>query len=282
MEILQRIELLAGAGQLDRRAGDRAHGKGGTAAGIPVHPRHHNAGHAQRLVERLGGVHRVLAGHRIDHQQRFRRVGGVADFLHLRHQRFVDRQAPGGIEDHDVEHFAARRVHRAPGDLNRRLEGNDLQAGHACPFGELLQLQLRGRALGIQAGQQHLLALPVLQPQRQLAGGGGLAGALQTGHQDGHRRHGIQVDLDRTGAAKRLDQRVVDDLDDLLARRDRAQNLGADRAFAHLGDEIAHHFQRDVSLQERQANLAQRLGNIGLAQRASAAQLVEDPGQLVG
>ena len=79
VEILQRVLLLADADQLDRGAGDGAHRQRRTAAGVAVHAGQHDAGDRQRVVERLGGVDRVLAGHRIDHQQRLRRVGGGAD-----------------------------------------------------------------------------------------------------------------------------------------------------------------------------------------------------------
>ena len=68
----------------------------------------------------------------------------------------------------------------------------------------------------------------------------------------------------------------MDDLDDLLARRDRAQDLLPDRAFAGLGDEVLHHGQGDVGLQEGDAHLAHGLLNVGLVQTATAAQLVED------
>ena len=92
---------------------------------------------------------------------------------------------------------------------------------------------------------------------------------------------GVQVERDRPFAAQRLDHHVVDDLDDLLAGGDRGQHLGPDRALAHLGDEVAHHRQRHVGIQQRQADLAQRLGDIGLGQRTAAAQPVEHPGKLV-
>ena len=100
-------------------------------------------------------------------------------------------------------------------------------------------------------------------------------------HQDRDRRRRVQVERHRALAAQRLDHHVVDDLDHLLAGRDRGQHLGAHRPFAHLGDEVAHHRQRHVGIQQRQADLAQRLGDVGLGQRAAAAQPVEHPGKLV-
>ena len=69
MEILQRLQFFAHADQLDGRAGDRAHGKGGTAAGIAINPGQHDTGQAQAIAEVGGNIHRVLAGHGIDDQQ---------------------------------------------------------------------------------------------------------------------------------------------------------------------------------------------------------------------
>ena len=96
------------------------------------------------------------------------------------------------------------------------------------------------------------------QPQGDLAGGGGLARALQQpDHQDRHRRSRRQVQRHRAHAAQRLDHHVVDDLDDLLAGRHAVQHLDAGRALPAFGNEILDHRQGDVRLQQRQADLAQ-------------------------
>ncbi len=174
-----------------------------------------------------------------------------------------------------------RGIHRPLRDLHRRLAGDDRQAGHLRLLGELGQLELRRGTLGVEARQQHAPPHAFAEPQGQLARGGGLAGALQADHQDRYRRRGVQVDRDGALAAQRLDHHVIDDLDDLLAGRDGGQDLGADGALAHLGDEVAHHGQRHVGVQQRQADFAECLGDVGLGQRTATAQAVEYPGQLV-
>ena len=75
--------------------------------------------------------------------------------------------------------------------------------------------------------------------------------------------------------AERLDQRIVDDLDDHLARRDRAQHFLADRFLGDLVDEIARDRQRDVGLEQGDAHLAHRRAHVGLAERAAPAKPVE-------
>ena len=52
MEIFQRVGLFAGADQLDRLAGDRAHRQRRAAAAVAVDARQHDAGEADALVER--------------------------------------------------------------------------------------------------------------------------------------------------------------------------------------------------------------------------------------
>ncbi len=74
------------------------------------------------------------------------------------------------------------------------------------------------------------------------------------------------------------DQFVVHDLDDHLAGRDRLDDVDADRALLHLLDEGARHVERDVGLQQRAANLAQRRVDVLLRQRAAPRQAVENAG----
>src|SRR5690606_5864885 len=76
--------------------------------------------------------------------------------------------------------------------------------------------------------------------------------------------------------AQHLDQAVVHDLDDHLPRRDRAQDLLADRAGTDLVDERAHDRQRHVGLEQRDANLAQRLRDVAFAEHAAFGEALQD------
>ena len=71
IEILQRIHALAGADQLDRLAGDRAHRQRRAAAAVAVDAGEHDAGEADALVERAREIDRVLAGQAVGDQQHF-------------------------------------------------------------------------------------------------------------------------------------------------------------------------------------------------------------------
>ena len=78
------------------------------------------------------------------------------------------------------------------------------------------------------------------------------------------------------GAAEELDQLVVDNLDDLLARRERLEHVLAERPRLDAVDERPYDLEVDVSLEERHPYLAERLLNVVLREPSVAAHPVED------
>ena len=76
-------------------------------------------------------------------------------------------------------------------------------------------------------------------------------------------------------ATQGLDHCIIDDLDDLLARRDAVEHLGGGGAFTHPGDEVLHHRQGNIGVEQGKPDFAQGLGHIGLVERAPAAHAVE-------
>ena len=103
---------------------------------------------------------------------------------------------------------------------------------------------------------------------RELAGGGRLAGALEADHHDAGRAPPLAVaerGVDRAHEGLEL---VVADLDEVVLRRDPHDallrlHLGvddlADRLLADAGDEALHHLERDVGLEEGDADVAERV-----------------------
>ena len=183
VEPLERVELLADGGELDRLAGDRLDGERRAAARVAVELRHHDAVEVDPLLERLGDVDGLLAGHRVEHEQHVRRLRLAADRRELLHQRLVDLQPAGGVEDHDValRRPSPARCRRARpctaiAPLVRVDRDADLPA-------ELDQLLDRGGPLEVGSDERRALAV-LLEQQRELAGGGRLARALQAGEQD--------------------------------------------------------------------------------------------------
>ena len=105
VERFERVDLLAGADQHDRLAGDRAHRQGGAAARVAIDAGQHDAGDAGALAERFGDVDRVLPGHRVGDEQRLVRVRRLAHRRDLEHQLLVDVEPAGGVEHHDIVAF---------------------------------------------------------------------------------------------------------------------------------------------------------------------------------
>ena len=82
-------------------------------------------------------------------------------------------------------------------------------------------------------------------------------------------------------AAEDLDQLVADDLDDLLGGRKRGEHFLAHGLFLDVFDELLDNLEIDVGLEQRHADFAQGGFHVFGREFAFAAQVFEDPLQLV-
>ena len=225
------------------------------------------------VVEALGDVDRVLAGQRVGDEQRLVRIRDALDLGDFGHQAFIDMLAAGGIEDHHVVAADAGGRDRALGDVDRTLAEDDRKRGDARLLAEHFELLHGGGAVDVERRHQHALLVAVLEHEGELGRRGRLARALKADHQD---RRGRRAKREPFALrTQRLDEDVVDDLHHLLAGRDRADHLLADRLLADLGDEILDDGERDVGIDQRGADFGERGIDVGLGQRATAAQPVE-------
>ena len=144
---------------------------------------------------------------------------------------------------------------------------------HFNGFRHHLELLARCRAVNVHR-DQHGPVPALLEPSRQLAGGGGLAGALQSGHQNHAGRLRGELEPRRVLAQQR-DQLVADDFDHLLGGRKRGEHLGSHGLHANLFDQLADHVEVDVGLKQRHANQAQGFGDVLFGERALAAKNLE-------
>ncbi len=159
--------------------------QGGAAAGVAVELGEDDAVERQGVVEGRGGRHRVLAGHRVDDEERV--VGSTAPAM-CRTSSIsvvVDRQPAGGVDDDDVAPEALGLGERRRGDRHR--VGRLAEDGDADLAAEHAELLDGGRALQVGADEQRVAAL-LLEPAGELGRGGRLAGALQPGEQHDRRR----------------------------------------------------------------------------------------------
>ena len=150
--------------------------------------------------------------------------------------------------------------------------------GHLNLLAELLELVDRRGALQVGRDEPRLAAL-LAQVQRELAGGGRLARALQAGEQDDRELPEREAGL---ALAHQLRQLVVDDLHDLLAGSQALEDLLAERPLTDGGDEVAHHREVDVRLEQRQPDLAHRTRDRLFVELALLPQVAEGALQLVG
>jgi hypothetical protein len=86
----------------------------------------------------------------------------------------------------------------------------------------------------------------------------------------------------RRALAHQARQLLVDDLHDLLARRQALEDVLAEGALAHVRDEVTDDCEVDVRLEQRQADLAHGARNRLVVEPALLAQVAENPLQLVG
>ena len=272
VELLELGELLARGREGDRPADDLLDAQRRTAPGVAVQLGHDDAVDGEGGVERLGHADGVLAGHRVDDEEGVVGVDDLADPADLLHHLGIDGQAAGGVDDQHVLAQAAGFGQTALGRghrVARLAEHRDIDLP-----AEGAQLLHGGRALEVRTDEQGLAPL-ALEPAGQLGRVGGLAGALQAGHQHhGGRAAGVG-ELQRL-AAEHGGELAVDDLDDLLARVQRLAEAGPDGLLADAADDVADDADVDVGLQQRGADLLQHLVDIGLAEPALAAQPLDD------
>ena len=272
VEGLQGLHLLAGADELDRRTAHLADREGGAAPGIAIQLGEHRTGDPHLLMESAGEVGRLLANHRIHHQQHLIGLAGLADPHHLLHHRRIDLEAAGGVHQHGVEPLRLRPFNAGGGD---GLGGGfGAQAEHLHPDltpqgAELLD---GGRTVHIGTHHQSPAAL-LLEVQAQLGGGGGLAGALEARHQ----HHGGFSGASRRrqggiGPPHRFHQLLMHQLNELLVGTDAPHHFRTDRLAAHLVDEVLDHRQAHIRLEQGAAHLLEGPLHVGLGDRGLAPQ----------
>ncbi len=268
MELLERIEMLARADELDRHAGDGLDRQRGAAAGVAVELRHDHAVKLQRLVERLRAVDGVLAGHRIDHQIDLIGSHALVDHRELVHQLGVDVQTTGGVEDRYVGSRFLGLLHRgvAEGDGVFRVKiGVDRQAKLLA---EHLQLLDGGGTLQVGRHQQRLAAAGG-QDLPELAAGRRLARTLQAAE---HQHRDVAAEMERMiDRPHQADQLLVDDVNELLGGIERFENRFAHGLLANALHEVLDHRQADVGLQQRPLDRLQAVAHVRFGEPSASA-----------
>ena len=261
--------MLARADELDRHARDGLDRQRRAAAGVAVELGHNHAVEFQRLVERLGAVDGVLAGHRIDHQIHLVGTDPAIDHRELAHQLGIDVQPAGRVENHHVGAGLLGLLHRGLAQRHGILRpqvGIDRQAELLA---EHLQLLDGRRALQV-GGHQHRLPAVQLEQPPELAAGGRLAGALQSAeHQHRDAAAEMQRMVDRP---HQVDQLLMDDVDQLLGGIERFEDRFADGLLADPVHEVLDHRQADVGLEQGPLDQLEAFAHVRLGKPSASAQ----------
>ena len=90
VELLELVQLLAGAGKCDRPTDDFLHAERGTATRVAIEFGQNDTVYRQRLVERIGNTNRVLTSHRVNDEERVIRIYDLRDLADLLHHLGVN------------------------------------------------------------------------------------------------------------------------------------------------------------------------------------------------
>ena len=108
IERLKRVILLADANEFHRLPDHLLDRERRTAAGIAIHLGKYDTGYADPSMKLFRRSYRVLSGHRIRHEQNFRRMRFAFNLHQLFHQLIVDVQTSGRIDQKRVIADVAR------------------------------------------------------------------------------------------------------------------------------------------------------------------------------
>ena len=195
------------------------------------------------------------------------------DVAELLHELLIDLQAARRIDDDDIAGMRLRIINRVLRDRHCIRTLLHREHGDVELLAEDLQLRDGRRAVDVRRDEQRALAL-LLEREAELASRRRLAGALQADHHDDRRRLRTHVDA-ALRAAHELRELLVDDLDDDLCRRQRLEDVLANRALLDGLDELLDDLEVDVGFEKCHAHLAHRLIDVILRQLAMAAELLE-------
>ncbi len=283
MKQLQGIVLFAHADELDGLSGDLANGKRRATTGVTIHLGEYHARERQFLVELVGRLHRVLAGHGVGNEEDLLRIEDLLQRLHLVHQLLVDVQPAGGVND---EHVAGVIDGLAAGFLHQPFDSRGVRFLDLAfvemgldGLGYHLELLACRRTVNVNR-DQHGPVSALLEPVRQFARGSGLAGTLQTRHQHNCGRLGGELQLGRV-FAEDGDQFVANNLDYLLGGGKRGQHFLAQRFLADVLDQFFDYVEVNVGFEQRHANFFQRFADVFFRQRTLSAQILKGTLQLI-
>ena len=140
VKFFQRVLFFANTSKLDRTASHMPHRQRGTPACITIKAGQRNTGYANRLMKCFGCIDRILTGHRVGNQQNFVRIGNFLNFAQLCHQRFINAQPAGSIQNQHIIGLQLGHLQRTFRNLRRGFGIGFGQDADLCLFAQKPQL----------------------------------------------------------------------------------------------------------------------------------------------
>ena len=273
VEDVEGFHLFAGADKLDGFVHHGADGEGGTAAGVTVELGEHHAVEVEAGVELLGGVHRVLTGHGVDHEEGFVGRGGGLHGGDLVHEGFVDGEAAGGVDNHRVVALGLGFLNGGEGDLDGIFLFEIHEDGHFDLLGEDAELLDGGGAIGVAGGEERTAVFLRLEEEGEFTGEGGLTGTVETGHEDDG---GAVLEFEvHALAAHEGGEFVVNNLDHELRGLHGSEHVLAEGLLLHGVGEGFGHLVVDVGVEQGAAHVFEGFGYVDLGDLAFTFQYFE-------
>ena len=281
VEPLELVELLAGRGELDRPAGDRAHGQRRAAAGVAVELRQDDPVERDLLLECLRDVARPPG-----RSSRRGRAGRSSASPARRSARAPPsgRRRPGGgrrcrrSRRRRPAASPTRRPSRAAAtgssallavDRNLDLPCRAARAGRSRPGAAGRRRRAPGVFPSLRSISASLAAAVVLpEPWRP-------ASRITVGPRGAKASRESPPPIIAVSSSWTI-------FTTCWPGRQALRHVLADRALLHAGDEVLHHLEVDVGLEQREADLAHRLRDRFLVEPAASAEVAEGVLELVG
>ena len=119
VEDVEVIKLFTSGDVENRLPCDLTDGEGCTASSVAVKLGEDDASEVNAFPERVGGMDRVLTDHRVDYEENFVGVRGIANISRLLHKDFINTESTGRIDDDNVVFRALRFFNTSGRDANR-------------------------------------------------------------------------------------------------------------------------------------------------------------------
>ncbi len=182
---LEILQLLADADKFDRLARHRLQTERRAAPRVAVQLGQDRPGDLQRLVEMRGHIDRLLPRGRVKNKEDFLRFDQVAQPHQFLHQRLVDLQPAGGVENQRVAIILPGEVKGFAGDFQAHpFPLCVTKTGKPSCLASVSNWSMAAGPVNVHRDQQRRAGLFVEQAG-QFGAGSRFAGAVQTDHHDG-------------------------------------------------------------------------------------------------